>query len=436
MKSLNQAGASGVWNRESFAQRRALAIQESSPLQADGEPASSHIFHRIAAAFRFTIPCVADASLKDLALVFLKLGTIAFGGPAAHVAMMQREAVEIRQWLTSEEFLGLIGATNLIPGPNSTELAIFIGYRKGGWKGLIVAGASFILPAFVIVAILGWVYVRFGALPEAGAFFHGVKPVIIAIVMHALVSLGRSALRSPFLAVVGLSAAVLSFAGMNELAILFSAGIVAVIIRWIHTRRPRLPLILGGTALFPAVAAASGETGGIPFGLWGLFLFFVKTGSVLFGSGYVLLAFLRADLVERWGWLTEQQLLDAVAVGQVTPGPVFTTATFIGYVLGGFSGAVVATLAIFLPAFVFVAISGLVLPRVRRSALAAGFLDGVTVASLGLMAAVTAYLARAAWTDAFSALLTVVSFVLIARFRVNSFWIVAGGAIAGLLAGR
>ena len=348
----------------------------------------------------------------EVALLFLKLGTIAFGGPAAHIAMMEDEVVRRRRWLSHGEFLDLLGATNLIPGPNSTELAIHIGHRRAGWPGLAVAGTCFILPAFVIVTACAWAYVRFGTLPRAGGVLHGIKPVIIAVVVQALWGLGRKAVKNPMLAILGATAVGLSLLGVNELLVLFGIGVLPVLLR-----------------LRPVHAAPAVE----PFSLLALLLFFIKVGSVLFGSGYVLLAFLRADLVEHWHWLTEGQLLDAIAVGQVTPGPVFTTATFIGYLLAGTTGATVATIGIFLPAFAFVAISGPLLPRLRRSPVAGAFLDGVNVASLALMGTVTWHLGRAALTDVPTILLAGASAVLLFRFRMNSAWLVSGGALCGLI---
>jgi len=372
-------------------------------------------------------------TLRELALLFLKLGTIAFGGPAAHIAMMEDEVVRRRGWLSREKFLDLLGATNLIPGPNSTELAIHVGYLRAGWPGLVVAGACFILPAALIVTSFAWVYVRYGSLPQAGRVLYGVKPVIIAVVLQALWGLGKTAVKTKLLAVVGLAAVVFSFLRFNELLVIFCAGVVLVSSRVLRRRRghvsPSLLALLLQTSI-PAAASAAA-----PFGLWPLFLFFLKVGSVLFGSGYVLLAFLRGDLVERWHWLTNGQLLDAVAVGQVTPGPVFTTATFIGYVLGGGPGAVVATLGIFLPAFVFVAVSGPLVPRVRRSEAAGAFLDGVNVGSLALMVVVIFELGRSALIDAPTIVLALVSAVLLVRYRVNSAWLVLAGALLGLLLG-
>ena len=368
--------------------------------------------------------------LRQLAWLFLKLGTIAFGGPAAHVAMMEDEVVRRRRWMTRERFLDLLGATNLIPGPNSTEMAIHIGYLRAGWSGLLLAGTCFILPAALIVSGIAWAYVRFGALPQALAVLYGIKPVIIAVVVQALWGLGKTAVKTRFLGFVAVGALGASLLGVNELAILFAGGIVVALWRWAMERRHAgvsvfMPLL--GTAAATAPVAA-----GVTFGLWPLFLVFLKIGSVLFGSGYVLLAFLRADLVERLGWLTEAQLLDAVAVGQMTPGPVFTTATFIGYVLGDGIGALVATVGIFLPAFVFVALSGPLVPRIRRSKTAGAVLDGVNVASLALMAAVTISLARAAIVDVPTAVLALIAALLLLLLRINSAWLVLGGAGAGI----
>ena len=345
------------------------------------------------------------APVSELAKLFTKLGTTAFGGPAAHVAMMHEEVVVRRRWLTREEFLDLVSAANLIPGPNSTELAIHIGHRRAGFPGLLVAGACFILPAAMIVTACGWAYVTYGSLPQAAGLLYGVKPVIIAIVAIALRDLGRTALKSTSTVAICALSIALAMLGVNELVILLLAALAAAIGRRVM-----------------AVA---------PFGLWPLFWFFTKVGSVLYGSGYVLLAFLRADLVERWHWLTEAQLLDAIAVGQFTPGPVFTTATFIGYLLGGVPGAVVATIGIFAPAFFFVAISGPLVPRLRSSPIAGSALDGVNAASLALMAAVAYELGRSALIDVPTVLLAVVSAIILLRSKVNSAWLVLGGAAIG-----
>jgi chromate transporter len=367
-------------------------------------------------------------TLRELVRVFGKLGFIAFGGPAAHIAMMDDEVVRRRGWLTRERFLDLLGATNLIPGPNSTELAIHIGHARAGWAGLVVAGVSFILPAVAIVTALAWAYVRFGARPELAGLLYGVKPVIIAVVIQALWGLGRSAVKSWTLAAVGVAALAAALAGVNELIVLAVAGLAVAAGRGVIARGGGPAASWGAVPLLGASTAAAGATS---VGLWPLFAVFLKAGSVLFGSGYVLLAFLRGDLVERLHWLTEPQLLDAVAIGQVTPGPVFTTATFIGYVLGGGPGAAVATLGIFLPAFVFAAISGPLVPRIRRSQVASAVLDGVNVASLALMAAVTLQLGRAAIVDVPTAILAAVGAVVLLRYQPNTAWLVLGGALAG-----
>jgi chromate transporter len=379
-----------------------------------------------------TTPKHPDTSLKELALLFLKLGTIAFGGPAAHIGMMEEEIVHRRKWMTRERFLDLLGAANLIPGPNSTELAIHIGHSQGGWPGLLVAGVSFILPAALIVTAFAWAYTRFGKLPATAAVLYGVKPVIIAIVLQALWRLTRTAVKSMFLAFVGIVALPLTIIGVHELLVLLGAGLLSAGYFCIR-HRTRIAFDKRRPALAPAgFAAFFAATAPVAFGLWPLFLFFLKVGSVLFGSGYVLLAFLRSDLVERWGWLTNNQLLDAVAVGQVTPGPVFTTATFIGYILAGGKGAVVATVGIFLPGFVFVALSGPLVPRLRSSATAAAFLDGVIVGSLALMTLVTYQLGRSALTDVFTVATFVVSVLALMRYNINSVWLIVGGALVGL----
>ena len=376
-------------------------------------------------------PAPPRGSLRELAWVFLRLGTIAFGGPAAHIAMMEEEIVRRRAWISREEFLDLLGAANLIPGPNSTEMAIHIGHRRAGWRGLVIAGVCFILPAFLIVSAIGWLYVRFGRLPEAGALMDGIKPVIIAVVAQALWGLARSSVKSVWLGALGAAAVIACALGVHELIVLIAGGTLGLVARWRPTPQKKLPAIfpLAGLNLGSLAAGTATTT----FGLGPLFLVFLKVGSVLFGSGYVLLAFLRSDLVERLHWLTNGQLLDAVAVGQMTPGPVFTTATFVGYILGGPLAGLVATVGIFVPAFVFVALSAPLVPRLRRSLLAGGFLDGVNVASLALMAVVTWFLGRSAVVDLRSAATAALSLVLLIRFRINSAWLVAAAGILGVL---
>ena len=372
-------------------------------------------------------------SLREIASVFLRLGILGFGGPAAHIAMMEDELVRRRGWLTRERFLDLLGATNLIPGPNSTELAIHIGRERAGWRGLLVAGASFILPAFVIVLACAWAYVRFGTRPAARGLFYGVAPVMVAVVLQALWRLGRTAVRTPALALVAVLSFATAVAGVHELVVLVASGLLLAGWAWARQRRsPPAGLVLLGAGT-PAAFAAGAASAAATVGLLPLFLIFLKTGAVLFGSGYVLLAYLRADLVLRRGWLTDAQLLDAVAVGQLTPGPVLTTATFVGYLLAGIGGAAAATVGIFAPAFVFVALSSPLLPRLRRSVLAGGFLDGVNAASVALMALVTVALARAAIVDPATATLAAAAAVLLIRFRVSVAWLVPAGAVAGLL---
>jgi chromate transporter len=368
------------------------------------------------------VPASRAQRLWELAGLFLKLGLIGFGGPAAHLALMEQECVRQRRWLSHEEFIDMVGATNLVPGPNSTELAIHIGRLRAGGAGLVVAGACFILPAMLLVMGCGWLYVTYGQLPQVNALLYGVKPVIIAIVLQALWNLGKSAVKSPSLALIGAATVLGNLRGIDELVLLFGAALLATVGRLSRSRLPALAAVP-----WPSVALGTATS----LGLWPMFLFFLKVGSVLFGSGYVLLAFLRADLVDRWHWLTEAQLFDAIAVGQVTPGPVFTTATFIGYILGGVPGSLVATLGIFLPAFVFVAISAPLLPRLRASPTMSAFLDGLNVASLALMAVVTWQLGRSAVVDVVTVAAALVAAVLLLRFRINSMWLVAGGALLG-----
>jgi chromate transporter len=362
-------------------------------------------------------------TLRELAWLFGKLGATAFGGPAAHIAMMEDEVVRRRGWMSREAFLDLLGATNLIPGPNSTELAIHIGHARAGWAGLLVAGACFILPAVVIVSAIAVAYVRYGTLPEIAGVMYGIKPVIIAVVVQALWGLGRTAVKTPLLAAVGAAAFAASLIGVDELVVLGAAGVIVAAARRVRAG--------SAASLIPLPLLGAGASGATAFGLGPLFLFFLKVGSVLFGSGYVLLAFLRSDLVEHLHWLTESQLLDAVAVGQVTPGPVFTTATFIGYVLGAAPGAAIATVGIFLPAFVFVALSGPLVPRLRRSPTAGAVLDGVNVASLALMAVVTLHLGRAAILDVPTALIAAAGAVVLIRWKPNSAWLVLAGGVIG-----
>jgi len=356
--------------------------------------------------------------LSSLALLFLKLGTLAFGGPAAHIAMMRQEVVERRQWLTDAEFLDLLGAANLIPGPSSTELAIHIGYRMAGWRGLLLAGVCFVMPAALMVTALAWVYQTYGSLPQAEAMMRGVKPVVVAIVLQAVRGLAGTSLRTVPMMLIAAGAFVLSALDMHPLLILLLSGAVSVLLR-----NGRL-----WSAWVPIFSAGAGSVS-----VLGIFGVFLKIGALVFGSGYVLLAFLQNELVDGRHWLTTKQLLDAVAVGQVTPGPVFTTATFIGFLLAGPQGAVAATVGIFLPGFVLVAASGPLVPRIRKSPIASAFLDGVNAGSIALIGWVLVVLGRASLTDPMSAGIAVVSFVLLIRFRFNAALLILGAGILGAL---
>ncbi len=387
------------------------------------------------------LPCDV---LRELATLFLRLGITAFGGPAAHIAMMRDEVVHRRHWLTDTEFLDLLAATHLIPGPNSTELAIHLGYKRCGWPGLIAAGVCFILPACLIVMAIAWGYTRYGDTPQLEGVMYGIGPVIVTIILHAVWKLGQTAVTSALAAVIGVAAMSLSLAGVNELLILAAGALLALMVR-VARRPPRPPRAGPSTAPTAAAVAVAGATSftavsaaalamtstAVPVTLTRLTLFFLKVGSVLFGSGYVLVAFLRADLTQRWGWLTDQQLIDAITVGQVTPGPVFTTATFIGYLLGGWAGALLATAAIFLPGFVFVALTQPLIPTLRASPVASGLLDGIVAASLGLMAAVTWHVARSAVVDLWTVGFLVVTAAVVLRWQPQSTWLIVAGSIVG-----
>lgn len=378
--------------------------------------------------------------LKEIVIPFLRLGFTAFGGPAAHIAMMEEEFVRRRGWLSYQQFLDMLGATNLIPGPNSTEMAIHIGYQRAGWRGLLAGGLCFIVPAALMVTAIAWAYVRYGSLPPVEGMMYGIKPVIIAVILQALWRLAPGALKSRFLAALAIVATAAALLNLNILVVLFGAGVVTAIVESIVRRSiAGAPGSIAGlswpgyTALRSVGIAGAAAT---PFSLFGLFLFFLKVGAVLYGSGYVLLAFLQSDLVDRMHWLTQSQLLDAVAVGQVTPGPVFTTATFIGYLLGGPKGATLATFAIFAPSFMFVAASRPLLPRIRRLAVTGAFLDGVNVGAVALMAAVTVQLSRTAIVDLTTGVLAALSASILIFSGINSSWLVFVGALVGLVAVR
>jgi len=344
--------------------------------------------------------------------------------------MMQHEVVERRRWLTNNEFLDMLAATHLIPGPNSTEMAIHLGFSRGRGWGLMTAGLCFILPASLMVGAIAWGYSQYGSTPQVAWLMYGIGPVIIAIVAQAVWKLGRTAITGPLQFALGACVAGLSVAGVNELVLLGGGAIVTCVARltWGRTLTVLLAVTAATSTVVHAMAATSEA---VPVTLTRLTLFFVKVGSILFGSGYVLLAFLRADLTERWEWLTEQQLIDAITVGQVTPGPVFTTATFIGYLLQGWPGAILATVGIFAPGFIFVAITQPLIPRLRASQLASGLLDGVVLASLGLMAAVTWHLGPATIVDLPTAAIAALSVLVLARWSPNATWLILGGAAVG-----
>lgn len=373
------------------------------------------------------IPDTPRGSLGEVARLFLKLGFTAFGGPAAHIALFHDEFVRRRGWLTDQHFLDLLGATNLIPGPNSTEMTMHIGYVRAGWRGMIVAGVCLILPAALIVLVLAALYVQYGSTPAAAWLLYGIKPVIIAVILQAIYSLGRKAITTPLLAAVGVGTLALYLLGVNELALLFGGALLVMLLR--NARR----ISGSGAALLLAAAPPAVQVAASEPSLVTLFVTFFKIGAVLYGGGYVLLAFLRTDFVERLGWLTDQQLLDAVSIGQFTPGPLFTTATFIGYQVGGVVGAALATVGIFLPGFIFVAITNPFLPRLRQSPWLSALLDGVNAAALGLMAAVTLALAQAAIIDGVTVALAVVAAVALIRFKVNSTWLILAGAVIGTI---
>ena len=384
--------------------------------------------------------------LADLALVFLKLGTIAFGGPAAHIALIEGEIVHKRQWVTRQQFLDMIGAANLIPGPTSTEIAINTGYVRAGWAGLCIAGASFILPAALITGTFAWAYVRFGTMAQAASVLGGIKAVIISVIAMAIWRLGKTAVRNAGLAVLGAAAFAAFLLKMNPILILLGGGVLGMLVgRTIANRKDAALLsfsavrwrsgwTLGKVAtlfLAPGAAAIVGKPS-----LGRIALFFLKVGAVLYGGGYVLLAFLEQGLVQQHAWLTRQQLLDAVAIGQFTPGPVLSTATFIGYVLGGVPGAVVATIGIFLPSFLYVALLAPVLFRLRKSKWMAGFLDSVNACAVALMAGVTFELAAGALRGWWTWLIAAGALGVLLRWKVNPAWVVLGGGVLGFALAR
>ncbi len=346
-----------------------------------------------------------------------------------------------RHWMTEAEFLDLLGATNLLPGPNSTQMALHIGYRRQGWMGLVAAGISFIAPAAAIVLLCAWAYNRYGTLPQAQAILYGVKPVIIAIVARAIWGLGRIGLKNPLSVLLGLAALALALLGVDVIVLLFTAGALTATVHWFSLPKGRscrgllavYGIAVAMIALPDALTRLNRNPGPTPYSPLALFAFFLKAGMALYGGGYVLIAFLRDGLVHQWHWLTEAQLLDAIAVGQITPGPVSTAATFVGYLTGGVAGALIATFAIFLPSFILIAISGPLVPLLRRSRLAGAFLDGVNVSALALMAAVTVQLGKAALVDGYTIAIALAATALLLRYRINSVWLIGAGALCGMI---
>lgn len=368
------------------------------------------------------------SKISEIAKLFLKLGIIGFGGPAAHIAMMQDEVVRKRKWMDEQHFLDLIGATNLIPGPNSTEMAIHIGYDRGGWKGLIVAGLCFIVPAVLITGVFAVLYKNYGQLPELQPFVYGITPAIIAIIAAAVYPLAKKSLKSTQLWMIGIAVLALNFIGVSEIIVLFGAGFLAMGLKAIQTKSAGKM-----SALLPLPLLQITGAGLAASGTMGLFLTFLKVGAILYGSGYVLFAFLDTELVAT-GLLSRQQLIDAIAVGQFTPGPVFSSVTFIGYQIDNFKGALVATLGIFIPSFLFVALLNPLVKKVRNSKIFAAFLDAVNVASVAVIAVICIEMGMATITDWRTIAITVLSFVVVFGFRkLNSAFIVLGGSLIGYL---
>ena len=377
-------------------------------------------------------------ALAEVSRLSLRLGLTAFGGPAAHIAMLRDEVVSRRGWMSDSHFLDLLAATNLIPGPSSTELVMHSGYVRAGWRGFLAAGALFIMPAALITLGFARLYERFGATPQLTSVLAGVKPVVIAIILHAVWGLGRTISSRPPLLVVSAAALGLSLAGVNELLVLLGLGVLVMLGRVASLYRDAhwsidISALLAFAPRLPDLAHLGAVASAIPYSPTRLFLEFLKIGATLYGTGYVLFAFLQQDLVENLGWLTEQQLLDAIAVGQFTPGPVSSTATFVGYLVGGWGGAALATIGIFLPSFTFVALTNPIVPRMRANLWASGFLDGVSSAAVGMMIAVTLDLGQAALTGPFAVALAAIAALLLIRFRVNSAWLIVAGGLAGIL---
>jgi len=369
--------------------------------------------------------------LLGIIAAFLKLGFTAFGGPAAAIAMMRQQFVLRRKWLTEDEFLDLWGIINLVPGPNATELAMHIGYKQAGWAGLIAAGVFYIVPAMLIVLGFAWAYVRFGSLPALDGILYGIKPVVVAILLSALAGMLKPRLRMPVGLVISVAVFAAYMAGMGPLILLLVGGALMGMLRFFKDQENKPPPVSGWLPWM--MIFMTGLALQAPFSLERLFWVFLKAGALMYGSGYVLLAFIQDDLVTRLGWLTQGQLVDAIAVGQVTPGPLSTTATFVGYITGGLPAALLTTLAIFLPGFVFVAITHPLLGKLRGSERGGGFLDGVNFAALGLMAGVTWEVGATALVDPITAAIAIVALFLLLRFELNAPWLILGGAVVGVV---
>ena len=361
--------------------------------------------------------------LREIAGLFLKLGFLSFGGPAAHIAMMEAEVVKKRKWMDADPFLDLIGATNLIPGPNSTEMAMHCGHERAGLRGLVVAGVAFIFPAVLITSLFAWLYVTYGQLPEAEPFIYGIKPAVVAIIASAVITLGKKALKTKELYVLGTLCVVLSLVGVNEILALFLTGVLALLLYLFRQR---------GSGVFPVLLMPL-TTGGVTADSLRVFLIFLKVGALLYGSGYVLFAFLDAELVAT-GLMSRTELMDAVAVGQFTPGPVLSTATFVGWILQGPEGALLATIGIFLPSFLLVALLNPLIPRMRKWKPVSAFLDGVNVGSVAVILAVCLQMGFEAVTDWRTTLIFLLGLLVVFFFKkVNSAWLVIGGSALGLL---
>jgi len=362
--------------------------------------------------------------LSEIAKLFLKLGLIGFGGPAVHIAMMEEEVVRKRKWMTAEHFLDLVGATNLIPGPNSTELTMHIGHEKAGWKGLIVAGSCFIIPAVIITGFIAWAYQEYGLLPQVQPYIYGIKPAIIAVIVSLMIGLGRKALKNTELGIIGFLSAIAVLIGLNEIYVLFGAGLIGIILHLIKTSGKNLQ------GIFPFVLLQIPNPS-INLSEYKLFFIFLKIGSILYGSGYVLFAFLDAELVSK-GLLSKQQLIDAIAVGQFTPGPVFSSATFIGWQLGGSGGAIAATIGIFLPSFFFVAFLNPLIPKLRKSKVMSAFLDTINIVSIAIILSIVVEIGRETVVDWRTILIAAISFAVTFYFKkLNTAFIIMGGALLG-----